>query len=128
MNFLFFLFVICVLLAVAVLVVLVDDDDDDDDHDDDTTTNKKTSLQTEVYGVLFCPLKVRHGGVQMEVWFKQALFSTKHFSRVRRQLEQQRKAKKQRKTFTILFLADWRRGGDPDASEIGIPAFCENCP
>ena len=124
MSFSVFSFLlVCHLCASCCFVVLVDDDDDDDD---DTTTNKKTSLQTEVYGILFCPLKVCHGGVQMEVCFKQALFSTKHFSR--RQLEKQRKAKKQRKAFTILFLADWRRGGDPDASEIGIPAFCENCP
>ena len=112
---------VCVFLAVVVLV-----DDDDDDDDDDTTTNKKTSLQTEVYGVRFCPLKVRHGGVQMEVCFKQALFSTKHFSRVRRQLEKQRKAKKQRnkeKHLQFYSLRTHDAGGTPTHPRLEFQLF-----
>ena len=106
MFFFVFLFVICVLLAV---VVLVDDDDDDDD----------TS-------VLFCPFKVRHGGVQMEVCFKQALFSTKHFSRVRRQLEKQRKAKKQRnkeKHLQFYSLGTGDAGGTPTPPRLEFQLF-----
>lgn len=93
------------LLAV---VVLVDDDDDDD-----------TS-------VLFCPFKVRHGGVQMEVCFKQALLSTKHFSRVRRQLEKQRKTKKQRnkeKHLQFYSLRTGDAGGTPSPPRLEFQLF-----